>query len=581
MGTLHITKIKTELYKEYAELRQELQQRLPNDEESSILTKLLAGHALFAIGGIQKEKLADHIVDGPNDRGIDALFYSQDTHTITFVQSKWQENPKRNTSFITERDASEFANGLDEFIHMRLCAEGNERIKKLEDELDTAIYDFALKINVVVITTATSEINQKSKNRLDRRIEEIGSDQVELKLIDQKGVYGSFDHAETGAGVTFQLSVSKLQDMSEPYPSWYGAVSGEDIAKLVDQHGDKLFAKNLRNGLGRTDINDGIRSTAQSEPESFWYFNNGITITAERIRRTKMGGLSSDFATFKLTNASIVNGAQTSQSLFDVYNADGDVKENLKSVKCLVRLIELPEGDEVFQRNVTQYNNSQNPIGFKDFVSLEEFQVQLRAQIDKEYARTYWIRSGDSKPDQKAGDFDLQDATIALTCSGCDVRNVVRAKSSISTLWKDLSRPPYTEIFDESRVTPTSVVKAVDFLHYLDEFLANKAKSDLTIYSDDNALTLKERLPAIHGNRLFEFLVMRNFDIYRDRESADVFERQYNSLDLDRLFSKFCQTILDLYPESHIGYLFKNQEKCLNIADSFGAFDPKSYTMAN
>lgn len=46
-----------------------------------------------------------------------------------------------------------------------------------------------------------------------------------------------------------------------------------------------MFAKNLRGVLGATEVNKQVDETIESRPDDFWYFNNGITVTAKGSKK--------------------------------------------------------------------------------------------------------------------------------------------------------------------------------------------------------------------------------------------------------------------------------------------------------
>ena len=63
-------------------------------------------------------------------------------------------------------------------------------------------------------------------------------------------------------------------------------------------------------------VNKGIRTTIESSPSRFFAFNNGITATAEAVETTvtKHG-----LALTRIDDLQIVNGGQTSASIYDAY----------------------------------------------------------------------------------------------------------------------------------------------------------------------------------------------------------------------------------------------------------------------
>lgn len=62
------------------------------------------------------------------------------------------------------------------------------------------------------------------------------------------------------------------------------------VAQWWKDHGRNLFARNIRNFKGSTEVNNSITATLRDQPEHFWYFNNGITILCSRVQKQVFGG---------------------------------------------------------------------------------------------------------------------------------------------------------------------------------------------------------------------------------------------------------------------------------------------------
>ena len=104
----------------------------------------------------------------------------------------------------------------------------------------------------------------------------------------------------------------------------------------------RLFEKNIRQVLGKTDVNDEIERTILENSDLFWYFNNGITIIADKIDKSLVGGGNRDYGSFKLNNIAIVNGAQTVSSIgrFGTTNLN---HPNLDNVRVSLRMVQLSD----------------------------------------------------------------------------------------------------------------------------------------------------------------------------------------------------------------------------------------------
>jgi hypothetical protein len=127
----------------------------------------------------------------------------------------------------------------------------------------------------------------------------------------------------------------------------------------------KRLSVNVRDYLGSkssdSNINNGIKKTAEREPHNFWAYNNGLTILVNSYttpRKGKKGGLK-----FSFSGMSIVNGAQTTGAVSSLEKAP------LKAAKVAVRLIQTETPDIVY--DIIRYNNSQNKVTASDFRSTD------------------------------------------------------------------------------------------------------------------------------------------------------------------------------------------------------------------
>ena len=137
---------------------------------------------------------------------------------------------------------------------------------------------------------------------------------------------------------------------------------------------DQIYDKNVRKYLGLKRINKGIADTLRNNPEKFGLYNNGITIVASSR------SMSDDMATVTLTDPYIVNGCQTTRTVWQVLdgklNAGGtgnapDVEEwRARAARGgVVTKIVHEEADRI---NITRYTNSQNAVRQQDFITLED-----------------------------------------------------------------------------------------------------------------------------------------------------------------------------------------------------------------
>jgi len=183
--------------------------------------------------------------------------------------------------------------------------------------------------------------------------------------------------------------------------------SGSDLlvgsVKLINLYGflkaytlktgdiDLIYSKNVRRFLGAgRKVNQGIATTLNTNPENFGLYNNGITIVVEKFEC-----LASD--KYELVDPYIVNGCQTTRSIWDVLNKKLDTgatgtnpelenwKECLSRGIVVVKIVKVGTHGEKVLTDTTRFTNSQNAVGQKDFISLEADFRRWAEQMSAKY----------------------------------------------------------------------------------------------------------------------------------------------------------------------------------------------------
>ncbi len=359
--------------------------------------------------------------------------------------------------------------------------------------------------------------------------------------------------------IDVELALRQWGEITAPYSALYGTASGAELADMFATHKEDLLRENLRFVLDKSNINLAIGETLKTSASSFWYYNNGITAICEAYTKKPLGGSEKDVGSFRFEGISVVNGAQTIGALGRAKAAGVD----LTDARVLFRIVSLEGTPDGFAKAVTTANNTQNEVQLMDFAALDERQAELLIELRK-LGLTYSYRRGEPEPDPTAG-FDLRAATVALACASPDLRLAVQAKRYISGLWEDPSREPYTLIFPEG-LSAAFVWNAVRIMRVVDKELTNASA----------AMSGKERLIAIHGNRFILHCIFKTLDLSKMPEVA-MFDPQLETVLIQETKTILEQTrhfILEKYPESYPGNLFKNQDRQIEIMQSFKNEEP-------
>lgn len=153
---------------------------------------------------------------------------------------------------------------------------------------------------------------------------------------------------------------------------YLAAIPGNDLAHIYDRWGARLLEQNVRVFLqARSNVNKGIKRTLEGEPALFFSFNNGLTATAEHAEtETTSDGLN----ILSLDNLQIVNGGQTTASIYAAYRADKDLSKVFVQMK--LSIVDPKEAEDLVPR-ISEYANSQNKVSQADLFANHPFHARM------------------------------------------------------------------------------------------------------------------------------------------------------------------------------------------------------------
>jgi hypothetical protein len=562
MSIIHINQISSkiqDLFKSHLDLSDIGANDSQKDEK--IITRCLAAFAVYNSLEVSPQQAAQSVIDGGDDNGIDAIFYSPTSKKMVIVQSKWS---KDGTGEPDSAGVAKFCTGIRDLFNLKFDR-FNEKIKRKQNELELALGEYDIKYELIFIDTCTaSNLAVHSTRHIEDLLNEmnnIGDANAETLVsfyrLNQSKVHSSLAQSAGNAAIDIELGLTNWGAVSEPYKAYYGMVSGSEIVQWWKNYNVRLFEKNIRQVLGTTDVNEEIEKTLQTRPELFWYFNNGITIIAESISKSLVGGGTRDLGSFKLTNIAIVNGAQTVSTIgkFGVANTT----TTLDNVKVGIRIIQLSESPENFDKEITKCNNRQNRIENRDFVSQDPEQIRIKTELMIDGIDYNIMRSETFQYSEKS--FELIEATASLACASGKVSLAVQAKGGIGKYFETLDKGIYKEIFNPS-ISGYYVYNSVKTVRKIEAILRSKINS-LGTYSG------REYGVLVHGNRMIALKTINELNLKSQLQRIDF------SVDDSILETKITDVITRMnnfintnYPDSILGTFFKNSSKCTHLIET-------------
>ena len=224
-------------------------------------------------------------------------------------------------------------------------------------------------------TTGTGEVSAAIRKVVDAnhdRMKEMSMfSEIDIEIIGAKRLQDSYRSATNAISASFEFpSAITLPRHPAVDEAFIGVVSATELLKLAVLSGDDgiedrinraVFYDNVRDFNPNSEINHVVLQELKNGMEqSFVFKNNGVTIVAKEIKR------KSD--TFILDDYQIVNGCQTTNTLFLARNA-------VQGVNVPIRLIGSKDAD--FVSNIIIGTNQQNQVREDQFWALLPFMKDL------------------------------------------------------------------------------------------------------------------------------------------------------------------------------------------------------------
>jgi hypothetical protein len=151
----------------------------------------------------------------------------------------------------------------------------------------------------------------------------------------------------------------------------------DDYYKFVTDEGGYLrrylFDSNVRDFLGSVSVNKAISNTLESNIGSreldFWWLNNGITILSSNAT---IAGKE-----LSLENVQIVNGLQTTESIYHFLSADPQINDDRA---VLIKVI--VAGSEEIRDQIIRATNNQSPIEIASLRATDKIQRDIEHLLD-------------------------------------------------------------------------------------------------------------------------------------------------------------------------------------------------------
>lgn len=331
---------------------------------------------------------------------VNAYAYSEYFQSLTLIVSCYEKNGKIEK--LNKTDTVKICKQASRFY--KLCCASNSMFEEMEESSNEyMLYEF-IKTNkdnienlyIILLTNKLVNGDLPEDTMINKTT-------VKFDVWDiERLVQAVFQRKEAEKLVIrfknkykYRLKLIKIPQESNIYDCYVGYISGACLAEIYRDEGQRLIEKNVRSFLQATGkVNKGIRDTLKSDPAMFMAYNNGISTIAEQVV-VEESESTEDFIIIKeLKGWQIVNGGQTTASIYAAFQNKVDLSN--VNVQMKLTVIKSTEQMDAVISNISKFANSQNKITMSDFSANDDFHIKL-----EQLSRRVYIPVEKGKPSQR------------------------------------------------------------------------------------------------------------------------------------------------------------------------------------
>ncbi|MCG1795593.1 AIPR family protein [Staphylococcus epidermidis] len=395
-------------------------ENFPNENNSDRIFEYFATESYFKKYDFSIDEISNGLIGNTNDWGIDGFYIVINNKTIQNIEELKDMEFSRN--FTVELYILQYKNSnsfketvIDKFIVVSPYIFDLEKFKERDsfDVLPQILIEYIEIFQYIIKTYASKFPNvsinfvHASKGETDRVNGNKKLNQNYMKKVEDLKQHVNNYSLGKNTSCSYELiGIEELNMLSQLQKSYSGDLKvsqnpiyvsfGDEKTKqkgyiatvslknffnfLVDYDENNnpilkeyLFESNIRDYQNSTEVNKAIETTLKNKKSSndFWWLNNGITILADE------GSLNG--SVFTLENIQIVNGLQTSYSIFNVLSEEKNNENEDRSVFCKIIITQEEESID----SIIKATNSQNSIPASSLRSTDNLQRDIELYLFK------------------------------------------------------------------------------------------------------------------------------------------------------------------------------------------------------
>lgn len=332
-------------------------------------------------------------MNGPRNRKIQIDGWGYDEADDTFILFVSYFDRLNTAPTMTNTDIDGFLRKMEAFVensangfieqNCEFSSEGRQTAATLHRYLNQGLvtkFKFYIMSNVP-LSKAVKSVSKE--NILDK--------EVQISVWDLERIFKSDSNNQQKEDISINVEdyvpgglkcIQAFEEENDEYTAYLAVIPGTMLAKLYGEYGSMLLEGNVRSFLSMTGkVNKGIRNTIENQPTYFFTYNNGIATTAKSVE-------VKDDKILKITNLQIINGGQTTASIFFTKFNDKNNVVDLSKVFVPMKLTVVKNEDKYSTviEKISRYSNTQNKVSDADFFSNSKFHIEFKQYSEKIYA---------------------------------------------------------------------------------------------------------------------------------------------------------------------------------------------------
>ena len=526
---------------------------------------------------LDENMLIDSVVEGGGDGGFDSIVILVDKKYIYslnefneylesinenskvelfFIQTKETSGIKEN-AFMKMKDA--FQNLLVEnHIPENLKLQYNPILIEKFELINEIIVKSAPKTTNIYFNIAYAYTGRKNKDSLSlgakNKMESIVSiivaktyvkkENISVEIYDSTKLIDIANKSIQKDYIIKYQTIFKMNYCSNSENGFVMNMSLKDYYNLITQDNeilDELFEGNIRDFEGQTvEVNKNIKDTLEKVFNAdFWWLNNGVTMIVDSY-----SPLPNDSA--KVVNPIIVNGLQTSYTIFNYFkeNLDKLEQENRNILLKIINTNDINVADMIISS--TNRQNSVKPAQLKatDPIQKDIEQILFNNGIYYERRKNYYRNRGIDK--HKIVTLE----NLAQYLESIYYGNCSGARNNPTSLLK--SDKLYKKLFNEEIKPNIYTITSKIALETLD-YLRKIKKNDADIFNKKYSVSLD----------IFKFYLMRMVALVLCDNNLD----NYLTIDLELINYDLVVNIVN-YLESIVSKILEENDNIINVSKS-------------